>query len=427
MILYQDGTVATCGRGNKGQLGHGLSIYSNNDKRTFSTIEPETIRRAKQVAAGHEFSAVLLHSGAVYTFGDNEHGQLGHSDGKNSSTPVRVAGISLGISFISCGATFMVAVGGALFQATKKPEVRRASDPAAQVSQPRSRSRSPLSPQEARAITTLSPPLYKAKDQQGQPEQDGAQSRDERRKSASQQGLSLLRHYRPRSGSNESDKQSPKSPQKERQQVKQQNYHEQQPQNVSPSAPPQTDEFVGKPQSVHLHDDVMAHPYLQQGHNPIQDQLPPRRYDSALRNILDEDDSCERQLHVLPGQGLRASMELIDFAPIVLAPRPTPIISPPPQNPFAVQPAEIPLSATPPQAYVYPSPKDRSSPLEYTPQAHAYSPQEYHPSIDSLYAYGSQQPSPLSSQGEWANTESKSPRASPSNHKPARERVALPS
>jgi len=83
--------VYTFGSGSYGQLGHG----DGRGKALPTRIEG--LDNVKSIAAGHNFTLVLLNSGEVYSFGENIHGQLGlghpESVGYNILTPTEIPGI----------------------------------------------------------------------------------------------------------------------------------------------------------------------------------------------------------------------------------------------------------------------------------------------------------------------------------------------
>ena len=68
------GEVFTWGNGELGKLGHGCESNQNTPK----LVEALAGIEAKQVACGLYHTVVCTGNGHVYTFGDDEHGQLGH-------------------------------------------------------------------------------------------------------------------------------------------------------------------------------------------------------------------------------------------------------------------------------------------------------------------------------------------------------------
>ncbi len=90
LVLTSSGQLYTFGDDQSGQLGNGSTT-------SRSTPEPITLPGATgsivQIAAGWEFSLALTSSGQLYTFGNNEDGQLGNgkSDTEPHSTPEAIA------------------------------------------------------------------------------------------------------------------------------------------------------------------------------------------------------------------------------------------------------------------------------------------------------------------------------------------------
>jgi alpha-tubulin suppressor-like RCC1 family protein len=83
--------VYTFGSGGSGQLGHGDGMSKALPTRI------EGLDNVKSIAAGHDFTLVLLNSGEVYSFGRNVHGQLGlghpESVGYTILSPTKIPGI----------------------------------------------------------------------------------------------------------------------------------------------------------------------------------------------------------------------------------------------------------------------------------------------------------------------------------------------
>lgn len=75
LLLVEGGTVFSCGHGAHGQLGHG---DPDNAKHPAAVEALEGIV-VTQVAAGGWHSIACTADGDVYTFGRNNHGQLGRS------------------------------------------------------------------------------------------------------------------------------------------------------------------------------------------------------------------------------------------------------------------------------------------------------------------------------------------------------------
>eukprot|EP01028_Stygiella_incarcerata_P002495 TRINITY_DN1468_c2_g1_i1.p1 TRINITY_DN1468_c2_g1~~TRINITY_DN1468_c2_g1_i1.p1 ORF type:complete len:626 (+),score=190.90 TRINITY_DN1468_c2_g1_i1:64-1941(+) len=86
LVVLEDGQVLSCGLGLGGRLGHGTEDSTARCKAI------ETLHGIKVVDAscGSNFSVVLTEDGEVYSFGMNEHGQLGLGHTRKSLTPVRI-------------------------------------------------------------------------------------------------------------------------------------------------------------------------------------------------------------------------------------------------------------------------------------------------------------------------------------------------
>jgi len=85
-INLVDSTVWTFGNNQFGQLGHG-----DNISRFTPTMIPGI--RAKAVSSGGEHSMILDFEGNVWVFGNNKDGRLGLGDIKPRNQPVKVPGI----------------------------------------------------------------------------------------------------------------------------------------------------------------------------------------------------------------------------------------------------------------------------------------------------------------------------------------------
>ena len=79
--------VYTWGNNGAGQLGNGTTVNSN-------TPGPLSLTKVKSVAAGANFSLVLLANGTVDAFGEGASGQLGDGSNAQSDVPVKVSGLT---------------------------------------------------------------------------------------------------------------------------------------------------------------------------------------------------------------------------------------------------------------------------------------------------------------------------------------------
>ena len=85
-VITQDGSMYTFGGGEHGQLGHGDKV---------NKVQPTLVQTLRdvsisQITCGWSHSVALTSTGEVYTWGNGDHGKLGHGNGKKVSTPQRV-------------------------------------------------------------------------------------------------------------------------------------------------------------------------------------------------------------------------------------------------------------------------------------------------------------------------------------------------
>lgn len=88
--LCVDGTVATWGSNLEGQLGDGTNRQRGIPNAVDFSFLPAGVQ-ITAISAGYHHTLALASNGAVYAWGDNEFGQLGHGDVPNDSNlPVAV-------------------------------------------------------------------------------------------------------------------------------------------------------------------------------------------------------------------------------------------------------------------------------------------------------------------------------------------------
>lgn len=98
--LTSSGRVYTWGEGKFGRLGHG----DERNKSVPTMIEALSHVKVTQVACGGFHSAATTESGALMTWGGGEHGQLGHGDKVNKTTPYTVSALADQVLImITCG------------------------------------------------------------------------------------------------------------------------------------------------------------------------------------------------------------------------------------------------------------------------------------------------------------------------------------
>ncbi|XP_067850557.1 probable E3 ubiquitin-protein ligase HERC4 [Heptranchias perlo] len=101
LALSKDGAIYSWGQNSYGQLGLGEGF--NSQIRPQCVISLTGIPVA-QIAAGGRHSFALSLSGAVFSWGRNNHGQLGLKDTEDKVNPCRVNELKrLNVTYISCG------------------------------------------------------------------------------------------------------------------------------------------------------------------------------------------------------------------------------------------------------------------------------------------------------------------------------------
>mmetsp|Transcript_12295 Transcript_12295/g.23892 ORF Transcript_12295/g.23892 Transcript_12295/m.23892 type:complete len:561 (-) Transcript_12295:219-1901(-) len=100
--VTENGEVYTWGEGKFGRLGHGSEVNQHTPK----LIECEKIkdRRIVQIACGGFHTAAITDKGELFTWGGGEHGQLGHGNKENYQRPTRVKALTKSnILQVTCG------------------------------------------------------------------------------------------------------------------------------------------------------------------------------------------------------------------------------------------------------------------------------------------------------------------------------------
>lgn len=96
----QDGRIYTFGDGKFGRLGHN-SEQNQLSAQAVASLDGQHI---DQVSCGGFHTAVITNTGALYTFGGGEHGQLGHGDKVNKLVPCLVQEIrNQVVVSVTCG------------------------------------------------------------------------------------------------------------------------------------------------------------------------------------------------------------------------------------------------------------------------------------------------------------------------------------
>ena len=90
IALASDGTVYTWGWNQHGQLGNGTTMNSRIPVAVVTAGTPLAGKVVSQIAAGNAHALAMTDDGTMYTWGWNQHGQLGNNSTINSSLPVIV-------------------------------------------------------------------------------------------------------------------------------------------------------------------------------------------------------------------------------------------------------------------------------------------------------------------------------------------------
>jgi len=101
VCLDNDGNVSTFGSNQYGQLGIG-----NRDTLKYTSI-PQKVNLPPciQISCGGNFTMCLSESGEIYSFGNNETGQLGLGNNENYYSPQLISSLK-DVEFIECGYSY---------------------------------------------------------------------------------------------------------------------------------------------------------------------------------------------------------------------------------------------------------------------------------------------------------------------------------
>ncbi len=98
VALKSDGTVWTWGYNFDGELGNGAGPTAN----ATTPVQASGLSGITAVAAGYFHTVALKSDGTVWTWGNNQYGQLGIGNTTNATTPVQVPGLS-GMTAVAAG------------------------------------------------------------------------------------------------------------------------------------------------------------------------------------------------------------------------------------------------------------------------------------------------------------------------------------
>ena len=91
LALKSDGTVLAWGSNKFGKLGNGT--YTDADRDT--PVQVSSLSNVIAIAAGFNHSLSLKSDGSVWSWGNNEYGELGDGTNTDKNTPVQVSNINL--------------------------------------------------------------------------------------------------------------------------------------------------------------------------------------------------------------------------------------------------------------------------------------------------------------------------------------------
>jgi len=103
VALRNDGTVWSWGQNNFGQLGNNTTVDS------AVPVQVSGLSGIVSIATGDNFSAALKNDGTVWTWGYNNYGQIGDNTTTNRLIPISVPGLS-GVVAIACGGAHILAL-----------------------------------------------------------------------------------------------------------------------------------------------------------------------------------------------------------------------------------------------------------------------------------------------------------------------------
>ncbi|XP_045467504.1 probable E3 ubiquitin-protein ligase HERC1 isoform X2 [Harmonia axyridis] len=106
LALTDKGEVYSWGDGDYGKLGHGnLATHKQPERITG----PFLGKKIKYVNAGYRHSAAITEDGKLYTWGEGDHGRLGHGDGNGRQIPTLVTSLNE-VGSVACGSCHTLVV-----------------------------------------------------------------------------------------------------------------------------------------------------------------------------------------------------------------------------------------------------------------------------------------------------------------------------
>lgn len=106
LALTENGIVYSWGDGDYGKLGHGNTATHKQPERINGPFLGKIV---KYIHAGYRHSAAVTEDGKLYTWGEGDHGRLGHGDSNARYVPTQVSGLS-DVASVACGSSHTLAV-----------------------------------------------------------------------------------------------------------------------------------------------------------------------------------------------------------------------------------------------------------------------------------------------------------------------------
>ncbi|KAL1459278.1 hypothetical protein WDU94_011280, partial [Cyamophila willieti] len=107
LAVTSEGEVYSWGVGEHGKLGHGNTLSQRRPKLIMGGLYG---KRVTQVSAGHSHSAAVTEDHLLFTWGEGDHGRLGHGDLKSRHSPTLVSELS-DVTAVSCGESHTLVLG----------------------------------------------------------------------------------------------------------------------------------------------------------------------------------------------------------------------------------------------------------------------------------------------------------------------------
>ena len=95
----ESGALFSWGDGEHGKLGHGNAMTQKVPKQVGGPLVGKSV---VAVSAGYRHSAAITSDGLLYTWGEGEYGRLGTGDGQSKYTPSLVKDLA-DVGAVSCG------------------------------------------------------------------------------------------------------------------------------------------------------------------------------------------------------------------------------------------------------------------------------------------------------------------------------------